>query len=83
MRELFRPVDLGGGLTAPGFVEVEVRERPGWLAFERAMWEEAARARPDDDAALQTSHDEAVEVLPSIDLSRRVLAAATAPWSAQ
>ncbi len=47
------------------------------------MWEEAAALDPGDDAALRSLHDEAVEVLPSIDLRRRVLATVTAPWSAQ
>ncbi len=34
-----RRVDLGAGLSAAGFADVEVRERPRWRACERAMWE--------------------------------------------
>ena len=41
-----RRVDLGAGLAAAGFGNVEVRDRPGWRACERAMWEEAAALDP-------------------------------------
>jgi SAM-dependent methyltransferase len=48
--EQLRRVDLRAGLAAAGFVSVEVGERPGWRAAERAMWEQAAtlqgRRRP-------------------------------------
>ena len=73
-----RQVDLGTGLTAAGFEEVEVRDRPGWRAGERAMWEEAAALDPGDDPALRAFHDEGVRVLDTMDLVRRVLATATA-----
>jgi SAM-dependent methyltransferase len=37
-----RRTDLRTGLAAAGFSDAQVRERPGWLVRERAMWEEAA-----------------------------------------
>jgi SAM-dependent methyltransferase len=55
-----RRVDLGAGLTAAGFEAVEVRDRPGWRASERAMWQEAAALDPGDDPALRSFHDEGV-----------------------
>jgi SAM-dependent methyltransferase len=74
-----RRADLGAGLTAAGFGTVEVRERPGWRASERAMWEEAAAIDPGDDPALQSFRDEGVRSLATFGLIRRVMASATAP----
>ena len=72
-------VDLGAGLTAAGFEAVEVRDRPGWRASERAMWQEAAALDPGDDPALRSFHDEGVRSLEIFGLVRRVIATATAP----
>ncbi len=80
--ERLRLVDLGGGLTGAGFASVEVLDRPGWRERELAMWEEAAALDPGDDAALQSLHDEAVSVLPTFGLMRRLMATATAPMAA-
>ena len=77
--ERLRRVDLSAGLTAAGFASVEVGERPGWRAAERAMWEQAAALDPGDDPALRAFHDEGVRSLQIFDLVRRVIAAATAP----
>jgi SAM-dependent methyltransferase len=74
-----RRVDLGAGLTAAGFGDVEVRDRPGWRASERAMWEEAAALDPGDDPALRAFHDEGMRSLEIFGLVRRVIATATAP----
>ena len=76
-----RTLDLAAGLTAAGFAEVQVAERPGWRVPERAMWEEAAALTPGDNPALQSFHDEGVRVLAYWDLLRRVLATATATAS--
>jgi SAM-dependent methyltransferase len=76
-----RRVDPGAGLTAAGFGHVEVRERPGWRAWERAMWEEATAINPGDDPALQSFHDEGVRSLATFGLIRRVMASATAPFT--
>jgi hypothetical protein len=75
-------VDLAGGLTAAGFVAVEVHEKPEWDAAEHAVWTEAAGL--DDalvvgDPALQSFHGEAMRSLATHDLRRRVMATATAP----
>ncbi|WP_406633831.1 class I SAM-dependent methyltransferase [Amycolatopsis sp. WGS_07] len=73
-----RAVDAETGLTAAGFANVVVQDRPQWRAAERAMWEEAAALDPGDDPALRSMHDEGVKVLRTFDLTRRILATATA-----
>jgi SAM-dependent methyltransferase len=77
--ERLRRVDLEAGLTVAGFAEAEVRDRPGWRARERAMWEEAVALDPGDDPALRSFHDEGIRALDTFDLVRRVIATATAP----
>jgi ubiquinone/menaquinone biosynthesis C-methylase UbiE len=74
-----RRADLGQGLRQAGFTEVEVHDRPAWLAAERAMWEEAVTLDPGDDPALRSFHDEGVKSLEWTGLLRRVLAVATRP----
>ena len=74
-----RHVDLAAGLTAAGFGDVEVRDRPPWRASERAMWAEAAALDPGDDPALISFHNEALRSPTVIELTRRVMATATAP----
>lgn len=73
-----RAVDTEAGLAGAGFTDVVVRERPRWRVAERAMWEEAAALDPGEDPNLRSLHDEGVRVLPAFDLTRRVLATATA-----
>ena len=77
--ERLRRVDLAAGLAAAGFGDVEVCDRPGWRAAERAMWQEAAVLDPGDDPAPRSFHDEGVRSLGIFDLVRRVIATATAP----
>lgn len=77
--ERLRRIDLAAGLKDARFEDVEVRDRPGWRAAERAMWTEAAALDPGGDPALQSFHDEGVRSLTYFDLLRRVLATATAP----
>jgi SAM-dependent methyltransferase len=74
-----RRVDLAAGLRQAGFADVEVRDRPSWMARERALWEEAAALDPGDDPALWSLHDEGVRSLDWGPLLRRVLAVATSP----
>jgi SAM-dependent methyltransferase len=74
-----RRADLGAGLNAAGFADVEVRERPRWQADERAMWVAAVALDPRDDPALRSFHDEGVRALEMFTLLRRVMATATAP----
>ena len=78
-----RRVSLGAGLTAAGFDNVEVRDRPAWRARERAMWEEAQTLEPGEDPALRSFHDEGVRSLEIFDLVRRVMGTATAPLAAR
>ena len=77
--ERLRTVDLGSGLTAADFVDVDVREKPGWDTVEHAMWTAAAALDPAGDPALQSFHDEGVRSLATHHLRRRVMATATAP----
>jgi hypothetical protein len=72
-------VDLAAGLAAIGFSNIEVRDCPGWQACERAMWQEAAAFDPGSDPALQSFHGEGMRSLEILDLTRRVIATATAP----
>jgi SAM-dependent methyltransferase len=74
-----RRVDLAAGLHEAGFTDVEVRDRPSWLARERALWEEAVALDPGDDPALRSLHEEGVRSLQWAALLRRVLAVATNP----
>ena len=74
-----RHVDLRAGLAGAGFADIEVRERPGWRDQERAMWAEAAALDPGDDPALRAFHEEALRAPLIMDLTRRVMASATAP----
>jgi SAM-dependent methyltransferase len=79
LSDRLRRVDLGAGLRAAGFVDVEVRERPHWLALEVALFQEAVGLDPDADPAFRSFHDEGVRSLGYVDGLRRVMAAATAP----
>jgi SAM-dependent methyltransferase len=74
-----RRVDVGAGLAGAGFADVEVRDRPGWRHQERAMWAEAVALDPGDDPALISFRDEGLRAPVVLDLTRRVLATATAP----
>jgi SAM-dependent methyltransferase len=74
-----RRANLAVGLRQAGFTDVEVRDRPFWLACEHALWEEAAALDPGDDPALESLHREAVRSLQWAALLRRVLAVATKP----
>ena len=76
-----RRANLGGGLHQAGFTDVEVRDRPSWLAREHALWEQTVTLDPGDDPALRSLHAEGVKSLEwtSAGLLRRVLAAATNP----
>jgi SAM-dependent methyltransferase len=74
-----RRANLGVGLRQAGFSDVEVRNRPSWLAREHALWEEAVTLDPGDDPALRSLHAEGVKSLQWTALLRRVLAVATKP----
>lgn len=76
--ERLRAVDLRAGLTKAGFVGVTVEHRPDWQAAERGLWREAATLNPGTDPAMSVLHDEGVRVLQYGQLSRRVIATATA-----
>jgi SAM-dependent methyltransferase len=74
-----RRVNLAAGLHLAGFTDVEVRDRPSWLASEHALWEEAAALDPGDDPALRSLHEEGVRAMEQATLLRRVLAVAANP----
>jgi SAM-dependent methyltransferase len=77
LSERMRRVDLGAGLRAAGFVDVEVMDRPQWLECERAMWQEAVALDPGGDPALRSFCDEGVRSLANFTLHRRMMAVAT------
>jgi ubiquinone/menaquinone biosynthesis C-methylase UbiE len=79
LSERIRRVDLDAGLRGAGFIDVEVSDRPQWLAYEVAVWQEAVTLDPGDDPALLSFHGEAVRSLENATALRRVMAAATAP----
>ena len=72
-----RRANLGAGLRQAGFTDVEVRERPSWLARERALWEESVTLAAGDDPAVRSFQAEGVKSLEWTGLLRRVLAVAT------
>jgi SAM-dependent methyltransferase len=72
-------VNLDADLRRAGFTDVEVRDRPSWLAHEQGMWQEAVALDPGDDPALRSFHDEGVRSLQWGPLFRRVLGVATSP----
>jgi SAM-dependent methyltransferase len=74
-----RRANLAADLHLAGFTDIEVRDRPSWLAREHALWEEAAALDPGDDPALRSLHEEGVRSLQMAGLLRRVLAVATNP----
>ena len=77
--ERLRRVDLGQGLASVGFVDIDVRERPGWLEAEHSLWVEAAELDPGEDPVLAELHEEAGRVLGFFDRERRVMATAVSP----
>jgi SAM-dependent methyltransferase len=79
LTERMRRVDLGAGLRDAGFIDIEVKDRPQWLACEQAVWQEAVALDPGADPALRSFHDEGVRSLQWATALRRVMAAATAP----
>ena len=58
-----RRANLSAGLHQAGFTDVEVRDRPSWLAREHALWEEAVTLAPGDDPALRSLYAEGVKSL--------------------
>ena len=77
--ERTRRMNLARDLAAAGFGQVEVTEKPSWLAAERALWEAAAAAsEAAGDPGLASLRDEAVRALDVFDGKRRVMAVAVA-----
>jgi SAM-dependent methyltransferase len=74
-----RDVDLFGALTAAGFVDVVVSERPEWHENARQMWSRVTAGERGDDPAMQSSYDEALRSLARHDKMRRIMGTATAP----
>ena len=76
--ERHRRMNLARDLSAAGFGQVEVTEKPDWRAAERALWEAAAATDPDGDPGLAALRGEGIRVLGEFDGVRRVLAVAAA-----
>jgi SAM-dependent methyltransferase len=79
LMERIRRIDLAGQLTAGGLVDVVVENRTDWRAAERALWEAVVRLDPRGDPALTSLKEEGEQVLPTLDLTRRVLATGRRP----
>jgi ubiquinone/menaquinone biosynthesis C-methylase UbiE len=77
--EWVRRVDCAGWFAAAGFIDIAVVERQEWEQKERALWAAAAAVDPAGDEAVASLRDEAIEEMPHVPLTRRVLASATAP----
>ena len=77
--ERIRRMNLARDLAEAGFEKIEVTEKPGWYAAERALWEAAVQADASGDPALVSLQEEATQALTAFDVRRRVLATATAP----
>ena len=73
-----RAVDLRRDLPAAGFVDVDVQDRPDWLAAERRMWEQAVAVQADADPAVRSLQAEGRRSLAAWGSLRRVFATATA-----
>lgn len=74
-----RRMNLRQDLSAAGFTDVQVHEKPDWREAERAMWQEALAAPPDSDPAIQSMQSEGRRVLDMFGSVRRVFGTATAP----
>ena len=79
LSERMRRVDVGAGLRTAGFTDVEVTDRPHWLACERSVWREAVALDPGTDPALRSFRDEGARSLEVSSAYRRVMASASAP----
>jgi ubiquinone/menaquinone biosynthesis C-methylase UbiE len=79
LSDRMRDIDLAASLTAAGFESVLVEERPEWRNVERALWEKVMAIDPGGDPAMESSRREAERTLATFDLSKRVVATATAP----
>jgi SAM-dependent methyltransferase len=77
--EWARRIDLMRDLTAAGFEQVDVADKPAWREAERDLWESALRTDPAGDPAIESLHEEASRALELFDSSRRVCATAVAP----
>jgi hypothetical protein len=73
--------DLSELFDSAGLVTLAVDARPDWAARERSIFERAVADAPEfpEDGALQSLAEEAREVLPRLDESRRVLGVAEKP----
>lgn len=74
-----RELDPARDLTAAGFTDVVVDDRPDWHDAERAMWDAAIAVGPSADPAITSMQSEATRVLAQFAAIRRVLITATAP----
>jgi SAM-dependent methyltransferase len=79
LSERIKRMNLSRDLAEAGFEQIEVTGKPDWYAAERALWEAALRADPNDDPALASLREEATRTLATFDSKRRVFATATAP----
>ncbi len=77
--ERIRDCDVRGSLTAAGFIEVVVGERPGWLAAEHACWREILTHDPAEHPALPSAIAEGRRSLANRAKLRRIYGTAVKP----
>jgi SAM-dependent methyltransferase len=77
--ERMRNCDLGASLATAGFVDIQVDDRPEWLAAERACWQEIIEHDPATHPALPSAIAEGRRSLANWGTLRRVYATATRP----
>ena len=77
--ERMRTCGLGASLAAAGFVDIQVDDRPEWLAAERACWQEIVGHDPATHPALPSAIAEGRRSLASWGTLRRVYATAARP----
>ena len=73
-----RQVNPQLGLSAAGFGNVDVQDRPGWLAQEQSLWQAALELDAGDDQGLLDLRAEAEVALPRTEHLQRVIASAVA-----
>jgi cyclopropane fatty-acyl-phospholipid synthase-like methyltransferase len=77
--ERLRAVDVPGWLTAAGFVDVVVAERPVWHATSLRLWQDAVSRDADGDPAVESMQEEGARSIAHHNKLHRLMATAAAP----
>jgi SAM-dependent methyltransferase len=77
--ERLRNCDIGGSLTEAGFLDIQIGERPEWLAAERACWQQIVERDPAEHPALPSAIAEGRRSLRNPAGLRRLCVTAVCP----